>query len=518
MPSGDSVLLASAISTASTEAIASILALLEETTVGAILSCKLNDWSEKRAAGESLAKALEKKAAQYRREPKPELLLLLYARLNSIAGLKPRAYASPHDFADNCEELAEAAMTLARKHDKGFTGSSLNDLVQHQAGIMFGQMAEDFRKLDPEGQKEFLGRIREYVASLPEEQRKILLEKLNVTELSDESLTKVITGGALGSAFAAAVGIGGFSFYMGASSLMAGMAGIVGITLPFGFYTALSSSIAVLANPLFLMAAIGGGAWFLITGANSKIREKMLPLVISSLVVSSVAGDGDGSDGIDEAIALWQGDWQKVLDCREKVDGQQAALTLATRAHSSTKAALRQTDSDLKQAKRLRGTLVERISGSVRTHLDIIELGRWGDDSVADASELRSLLQDIAEVDARANDGKHLIKLWKEIRKGLDKAALELKARALCRVIAEKGASQWETGAIECSLPDLMDAASELKGLYNRSAILEDEVKRLKEKEKSENLEIESMRKLLNGFISEKLLAENARWGMGKIL
>jgi len=50
-----------------------------------------------------------------------------------------------------------------------------------------------------------------------------------------------------------------FGFYMSAASLVATIAGLAGLTLPFAFYTTMSSLVAVVANPLFFLPLVLGG-------------------------------------------------------------------------------------------------------------------------------------------------------------------------------------------------------------------------------------------------------------------
>lgn len=68
--------------------------------------------------------------------------------------------------------------------------------------------------------------------------------------------------------FAIIVEVSGFAFYTTATSLVATFAGLFGLTLPFGFYTGLTSTIEVLANPLFIIPLLlGGGILFRGSGA-----------------------------------------------------------------------------------------------------------------------------------------------------------------------------------------------------------------------------------------------------------
>ena len=85
---------------------------------------------------------------------------------------------------------------------------------------------------------------------LSQEQRRKVLEDLN--ELSEtQRAGLVVAGGRTAlSLLSATVYFSGFSFYTTMSSVMASIAGVFGVTLPFSVYTSASSLVATLSGPV----------------------------------------------------------------------------------------------------------------------------------------------------------------------------------------------------------------------------------------------------------------------------
>jgi hypothetical protein len=83
----------------------------------------------------------------------------------------------------------------------------------------------------------------------------------------------------------------GFSAYVAAVKALSAIAGLVGIGLPFTMYATLTSVIAFLANPLFMVPALLGGGWLLTNYTNSKMRSNLLPVVVTQSTVQASIGE-----------------------------------------------------------------------------------------------------------------------------------------------------------------------------------------------------------------------------------
>lgn len=513
MPSIDAQPLATAIATATPETLASLLALLEETSISSVIWGKYRDFADKKESGSSFSRALSERAESLSRQPAPELMLILYGVLNNIAEIRPRIFGAPKDFEDNCEELATVAITLMKKYDPTFVGTSLNDLVRHQSRAMFSEIENRFAELSSEKQHEFMDKIRSYVHELPEEQRRKLHQELKADELSDEYLRKVITTGALGSAFAATVGISGFSFYMGASSLLAGMAGLIGLTLPFGIYTALSSAIAVLANPLFLLAFVGGGGIWLYKDRNRQMRERLLPLVITNLVVASLCVEEKREDSSRHAIELWSAAWQKVQECRSTLQQKQAELADAKSVWKSTCTELEQSKKDKKQLLVERLVIINRLTKQAPQMVQSIQNGEWGDGLVSLGGELKSCLDKLLEAQNRPKRESLWGKIADSAGKFLDQVSIKVTIEKLSKNIAEQAVLSWEQGVH----PGLSGEAPKLVELHQLTQALNQIICQTEKVAQSQKEVCDHFQQQVVAAAMEKMKAESAWPGMEQI-
>jgi hypothetical protein len=110
MTTSEAMTLAHACATMTTDELASVLAFLEETTVGAVMFSKFSDWLENKSAGSDFAGKLKTQADQLASLSQHQLCLNLYATFNRICGLLPRHYTAPKDFSDNCEEIIATSL------------------------------------------------------------------------------------------------------------------------------------------------------------------------------------------------------------------------------------------------------------------------------------------------------------------------------------------------------------------------------------------------------------------------
>ncbi|GFO67473.1 hypothetical protein GMLC_10520 [Geomonas limicola] len=510
--------LAQAFATMTPQALSSILALLEEATVGAVMEGRMSDWLDKKAAGSEFARKLESRVAQLETLQQHQLCLNLYAQINQICEIPPRHYTAPRDFCDNCEDIITAGLALMRKHDLSFQGTSLHDLVVFQTGKMFGIMQEKFPDLPHDKQEEFLAKIRDFISELPAGQRAALQKELNLHEVSDEKLRTLLTSGALGTAFAATVGIGGFSFYMGASSLLAGITHLLGFSLPFAAYTSMSSLIAVLSNPLFLIAFIGGGAFWLISKENRKMRERLVPLVLTQSVVSSLHTSeiDKHNDCTEKAVAAWARDWSTVLEQRAVRNAARVAVDNAQSAYDSTVALINE---NLKKQSTLatdREKTVKKIRAMVPEVVDKIRDGKWGMELSAQGEKLLTLLKEQVEIKSRPQSSSFFGKIAGAINNKWDGFETSLGIKDSSKQIALKAASLWEEGFMPAD-PDVHYIACQLQEATEDLVQLKNEAKTQEEIASQQRAVLKQCTKELEVASGKCFEAERLQWGMGAL-
>ena len=201
--------------------------------------------------------------------------------------------ASIGDLDDLGQEIQDWVIVLQKKISKNnFQGENIHDVIQYNVQKMFDNLSTEFEKKNKDEQKEIVKKIMEVIDEMPDEQKEVLRKNLSIDSISQEAVSRAITTGALGVAFASLVDIAGFSAFTFAVEALAAIAGIVGLTLPFAAYTTLTSMMAALANPLLIIPATVGLGYFMTKRGNRTIRDNLLPTIITQIAVSATK-EGD---------------------------------------------------------------------------------------------------------------------------------------------------------------------------------------------------------------------------------
>lgn len=184
------------------------------------------------------------------------------------------------------------------KQDKQFqyfaeneTGTSkLQQIIKYQMNKLFQELNHRFNDFSIDGQTKFIAQVNEYIQSLPEEKQSKIKEKLGIDDLTDEVIRKVMVTSGVSFLFAGIVEVSGFAFYTAATSLLASAASLLNITLSFGVYTKLTSTIAILSNPMFFIPLLLGGGALLVNFENKSLKKKLLPIIIMQITLPYMSG------------------------------------------------------------------------------------------------------------------------------------------------------------------------------------------------------------------------------------
>lgn len=150
---------------------------------------------------------------------------------------------------------------------KTFTGNTFVDLRKY----FLETMVEQFKNLDNSKQKKVLEDMVNKLNNLSSDELKEFKDKMNIDEVTNDSVKKILLGGGIYSMFAGAVGVVGFPAYLFLTSFIGGISSILGITLPFGVYTGATSVMAFLSS-WFLPIILAGG-WFFSNKYTKKLRK-----------------------------------------------------------------------------------------------------------------------------------------------------------------------------------------------------------------------------------------------------
>ena len=299
------------------EVLASCLALFEQASLGAHLG-RLYDKAKgqvKKLTSSDLAQFAE--TAQQQQHQWLEsalsdehLRLMLWAQLRSALHLPARLTGSRHGAEQLADDVSATMVSLlsplpgtleASKdwlREKGFWkdgDNTLSNEVTLQAVVepVLEELLE--AALSNSGNdKSTQSAVDQAVSAMqalsPADQER-LREELGVDELNAAALAKVLaTGGGL-ALFGGAVSMAGFSAYILAAQASA--------FIPFVGGPGLVSLVAVVANPITMVAVTGAAGWWLASSANEKIEAVVATRVIAMLAIQGMA---TGRPGLESAL------------------------------------------------------------------------------------------------------------------------------------------------------------------------------------------------------------------------
>jgi hypothetical protein len=173
--------------------------------------------------------------------------------------------------------------------NKGFEGTSIDDLVRYVVQKTFQALDDEFQKKPAEEKEKIAQTIADSLRDLPPEEQDRIRQSAGLHDLTAETLRQTGALATLGFGVSSLVGIVGFSAYTTLTSLIAAVTGLVGITLPFSAYTTAASTLAMIANPLVFVPAVVGLGSVLMSKANRSIRGTLYPVFIASAVIAESA-------------------------------------------------------------------------------------------------------------------------------------------------------------------------------------------------------------------------------------
>lgn len=139
--------------------------------------------------------------------------------------------------------------------------------------------------------EQLIADVRSRVERLDEDDRAKLLQSIDANELNDAAIRKIlITGGGL-AVFSKSVALAGFAAYI--------LAAQVSAYVPLVTGPALVSFVAVLANPITVIAATAGVGWWATRSVDQRVRAEVCIRVLSLLALH---GMNTGRAGIDSML------------------------------------------------------------------------------------------------------------------------------------------------------------------------------------------------------------------------
>ncbi|WP_042225368.1 hypothetical protein [Oceanobacillus manasiensis] len=280
-----------------------VYALFLKTNIGHLLSSKTKDVLSRLSKEESdnFTYHLEQEVKKLNNVEDHVLQVDLFLEITKLLKLRGTKYTLAKEMEDQCYVITREVYQQLLKQDKEFKvfvdkelhSSELQQMVKYQMSKVFNELDYSIHDFDTKDQMKFASQVNDYLQSLPEEQQAKIKEKLGIDDLTDEMVSKAIATSGTSIVFAIIVEISGFAFYTTATSIIASFSGFFGITLPFGVYTGLTSTIAVLANPLFIAPILLGGGALLFNHQNKSLKRKLLPIIVMQITLPFMSQRGD---------------------------------------------------------------------------------------------------------------------------------------------------------------------------------------------------------------------------------
>ena len=231
-------------------------------------------WKSDREINEENKNAFNEKVGDYlNSNSRYGLYSNLYNNFSDVFDIESGKISSQKELDENFLELENKAVLFQKKISKeeddikNFDGKNFIDLRKYFLEIM----VDKFKEMNNEEQKKILEEMVEKLNSLSSEDLKKFKDKMNISDITNESIRKILLGGGVYSMFAGAVGVVGFPAYIFLTSFIGGISSIIGITLPFGVYTGATSVMAFLSAWFWPIILAGG--WFFSSKYTDKLRK-----------------------------------------------------------------------------------------------------------------------------------------------------------------------------------------------------------------------------------------------------
>ncbi|MCK5110213.1 MAG: leucine-rich repeat domain-containing protein [Arcobacteraceae bacterium] len=280
---------------ADNEILANFIAMWDKSTISNIIKYKGFDLYDKiinKKNNDEFAQILENKKIELKEVDTNELRTMMIMQLASYFEIKLPKTLNMYSLEQIGIKIENCSIEALRKSDKAFNETSLDQMISYIFQKLFDELSTKFNDKDNEDKKEKIAKnIFETISKMPDEQQQKLKDELNVNELSEDIVMKAIATGTFGAAFATTISIAGFSAYTFATSALASMASLIGVTVPFSGYIGLTSAIAVLANPFFLISVMGFLLYVLNKRSDESIKNRLSPMIVTLISILSAKSE-----------------------------------------------------------------------------------------------------------------------------------------------------------------------------------------------------------------------------------
>lgn len=198
--------------------------------------------------------------------------------------------------------INEASKAFRNEIDDVFTPAQKADEIKKRYdGRLLAQNEKNLKNQTEQEQRETEIAIEAQLTKMSESEKEELRKALKISQLSGDSVRKVLSTATGTGAALAALQVSGFGAYMALTTIMhAIFTTTLGITLPFAAYTGATSLLAFLTGPMGWLALLGT-EYIIISKQSKKLTYELL----AQVVWSSVSAYGRKFAVMREDIPAW---------------------------------------------------------------------------------------------------------------------------------------------------------------------------------------------------------------------
>lgn len=273
-----------------------IYVLVMETGIFSMMANKTRDLFNKEV--DHSQQQLDQEIAKLRDVDDNKLRLELFLHMTREFELAGSHYNTSYEIENKCGEVLQKAHAYQIRKDKDystFVSRNMhlpieNQLALYQMKSIFGSIGGELNNLTADEQDDFTDQIEKFIESLPLEQQEKIKEKLNIDAVTNSTIKRVMLTQGSAVLLSVIVEIAGFAAYTTLTSLIAGTAGLIGLTLPFGFYLTATSVLSVLTGPVGLLL-MGGASGMMMLTQSKKVKKTLLQMGIVQLMLPVLLDD-----------------------------------------------------------------------------------------------------------------------------------------------------------------------------------------------------------------------------------
>ncbi|HDR6310864.1 TPA: hypothetical protein QCU60_002760 [Bacillus cereus] len=361
--------LANGLMAAEGEQLRLIYVLVMETGIFSMIANKTKDFFDKDV--DHSKQKLDLEIAKLRNIDDNTLRLQLFLHMTKEFELAGSYYNTSYEIENKCGEILQKAHAFQMKKDKNYSAfvsrnehlTIDNQLALYQMQKLFESIGGELKNLTADQEENFANQIEQFIESLPTEQQEKIKDKLNIDAVTNATIKKLIATQGSAVLLAVIVEIAGFAAYTTLTSLIAGTASLIGLTLPFSAYITATSALSVLTGPVGFIL-IGGLSSMMMLTQSKKVKRTLLQMGIVQLMLPVLLGDSKVYE-YDAFIQEWSRFYNEQNKLLDSIANYKKECELITQQLKTKKESIVYCDNQLMESTSVYNNIVNQLIDSL---------------------------------------------------------------------------------------------------------------------------------------------------------